>query len=214
MAGLALLLVIVIALVEVGALTYAYQRLGIDQQGAEGLLFGSVIGAWINVPIARFRGQIEHTDTVVRYFGVRHVIPALVRNGQTVLAVNVGGALIPAGLAAYLIVHAHLGWRALIAVLVVAAIVNRIARPVPGLGVVVPSLIPPLIAVATAEFIGGRSVAALAYVGGTMGTLAGADLANLAKIRRWGAPLVSIGGAGTFDGIFVTGIVAVLLAAH
>ena len=40
----------------------------------------------------------------------------------------------------------------------------------------------------------------------------GADLLNLDKIRGLGAPVVSIGGAGTFDGIFLTGIVAVLLA--
>jgi hypothetical protein len=31
-------------------------------------------------------------------------------------------------------------------------------------------------------------------------------------VRRLGAPVVSIGGAGTFDGVFLTGIVAVLLA--
>jgi uncharacterized membrane protein len=55
-------------------------------------------------------------------------------------------------------------------------------------------------------------VAGLAYAGGTLGTLLGADLTNLHKVRRLGAPLISIGGAGTFDGVFITGIVAVLLA--
>jgi uncharacterized membrane protein len=45
-----------------------------------------------------------------------------------------------------------------------------------------------------------------------MGTLIGADLTNLDKIRGLGAPVASIGGAGTFDGIFLTGILAVLLA--
>jgi uncharacterized membrane protein len=42
--------------------------------------------------------------------------------------------------------------------------------------------------------------------------LLGADLARLGEIRRMGAPVASIGGAGTFDGIFLTGLVAVLLA--
>jgi Protein of unknown function (DUF1614) len=56
------------------------------------------------------------------------------------------------------------------------------------------------------------AVAGLAYAGGTLGTLLGADLVNLPKVRRLGAPVVSIGGAGTFDGVFITGIVAVLLA--
>src|SRR5216684_2048830 len=52
----------------------------------------------------------------------------------------------------------------------------------------------------------------LAYIGGSMGTLIGADLMNLDKITGLGAPVASIGGAGTFDGIFLTGILAVLLA--
>ena len=40
----------------------------------------------------------------------------------------------------------------------------------------------------------------------------GADLTNLDKVRGLGASVASIGGAGTFDGIFLTGILAVLLA--
>jgi uncharacterized membrane protein len=52
----------------------------------------------------------------------------------------------------------------------------------------------------------------VAYVAGTIGTLVGADLLNLRRVQDLGAPVVSIGGAGTFDGIFVTGILAVLLA--
>ena len=52
----------------------------------------------------------------------------------------------------------------------------------------------------------------LAYVGGSLGTLIGADLLNLGVVRGLGAPVASIGGAGTFDGIFLTGVLAVLLA--
>ncbi|UCF95656.1 MAG: DUF1614 domain-containing protein [Desulfobacterales bacterium] len=40
----------------------------------------------------------------------------------------------------------------------------------------------------------------------------GADLLNLDALQGLGAPVASIGGAGTYDGIFLTGIVAVLLA--
>jgi len=62
-------------------------------------------------------------------------------------------------------------------------------------------------------FLLSREYAApLAYIGGSMGTLIGADLLNLDKIGGLGAPVASIGGAGTFDGIFLTGILAVLLA--
>ena len=44
-----------------------------------------------------------------------------------------------------------------------------------------------------------------------MGALVGADLTNLGGITKLGAPMVSIGGAGTFDGVFLTGVIAVLL---
>jgi uncharacterized membrane protein len=57
-----------------------------------------------------------------------------------------------------------------------------------------------------------QDAAPLAYIAGSMGTLIGADLTNLDKVRGLGAPVASIGGAGTFDGIFLTGILAVLLA--
>jgi uncharacterized membrane protein len=42
--------------------------------------------------------------------------------------------------------------------------------------------------------------------------LIGADLLNLGKVQGLGAPVASIGGAGTFDGIFLIGILAVLIA--
>jgi len=51
----------------------------------------------------------------------------------------------------------------------------------------------------------------IAYVAGTIGTLLGADILNLDKVSRLGAPLVSIGGAGTFDGVYLTGLIAIFL---
>jgi len=72
--------------------------------------------------------------------------------------------------------------------------------------------VPPIIAAICGWFLGGSHADAVAYVSGVIGTLVGADLMNLRKIGGLGAPVASIGGAGTFDGIFLTGIVAVLLA--
>jgi uncharacterized membrane protein len=86
------------------------------------------------------------------------------------------------------------------------------ATPVPGVGIAVPILGPPIAAAITALFISWRHAAALAYAGGSLGTLIGADLLNLSNIEGLGAPVASIGGAGTFDGIFLAGIIAVLIA--
>jgi uncharacterized membrane protein len=88
---------------------------------------------------------------------------------------------------------------------------------VPGIGIATPMFIPPIVAALvalalTGLFGAGTHVDAVAYVSGVLGTLIGADLMNLGKLRDLGAPVASIGGAGTFDGVFLTGIVAVLLA--
>jgi uncharacterized membrane protein len=72
--------------------------------------------------------------------------------------------------------------------------------------------IPPLATAIVAIALSRRYAAPLAYVSGSLGTLIGADLMNLGELRTLGAPVASIGGAGTFDGIFVTGLTAVLLA--
>jgi uncharacterized membrane protein len=88
---------------------------------------------------------------------------------------------------------------------------------VQGLGIVTPALLPPLIAALAAilmVYVWGAPhdlIFLIAYVGGTLGTLLGADILNLGKIRDLGAPVASIGGAGTFDGVFLSGLIAVLL---
>jgi uncharacterized membrane protein len=97
-------------------------------------------------------------------------------------------------------------------VIIVTAVVRPSARPIKGVGIAVPTFIPPLLAALVGLALSRTCAPCVAYVGGTLGTLIGADLLNLGKIRDLGAPVTSIGGAGTFDGIFLTGILAVLLA--
>jgi uncharacterized membrane protein len=124
-------------------------------------------------------------DVDVVYFGIHHRVPRLVHTGETTLAVNVGGALIPGAVAVYLnlIVHNDLWLRALIAVVSLSVLVWLVARPVRGLGVVTPPLVPPVAAAVVATIVGGHAVAALAYVCGTLGTLIGADLVNIGHTR-------------------------------
>ena len=86
------------------------------------------------------------------------------------------------------------------------------ATPIPGVGISVPTFAPPLLAAVVALALSRRFAAPLAYIGGSLGVLIGADLLNLGLLRSLGAPVASIGGAGTFDGIFLTGVIAVLLA--
>jgi uncharacterized membrane protein len=82
----------------------------------------------------------------------------------------------------------------------------------PGLGIAEPVFVPSVTTAIVALLLSREQAAPLAYIGGSLGTLISADLLNLGRIRGLGAPVASIGGAGTFDGIFLIGIVAVLIA--
>jgi uncharacterized membrane protein len=93
-----------------------------------------------------------------------------------------------------------------------ALVIHWMADPVPGLGIAVPVFMPALVTAVVALLMSRKDAPPLAYIAGGLGTLIGADLTNLDKVRGLGAPVASIGGAGTFDGIFLTGILAVLLA--
>src|SRR5690606_32439197 len=94
----------------------------------------------------------------------------------------------------------------------VAFVSYLMSRPIPGVGIGTPSLVAPLSAALAAIFLGEDFRAPLAYISGALGVLIGADLLRLKDIRRMASPIASIGGAGTFDGIFMTGLVAVLLS--
>jgi len=130
----------------------------------------------------------------------------------TIIAVNVGGAVIPGLLSLYLLARNRLWGLGLIAIAGVTVVCHILAEPVPGLGIALPVFVPPASAAIVALLLSRRYAAPLAYIGGSLGTLIGADFLNLGKVQGLGAPVASIGGAGTFDGIFLTGILAVLLA--
>ena len=53
---------------------------------------------------------------------------------------------------------------------------------------------------------------AAAFIAGVLGPLIGADLLHLRDIRTIATGMLSIGGAGTFDGIVLSGIFAAVLA--
>jgi uncharacterized membrane protein len=206
------LLFLAFSLVKIGFFALAFERLGISPQMLFSLLFLCIAGSMINIPIRRLPLDSEPEELdMVSFFGLRFRPPRWHRR-EMVLAVNVGGAVIPTLLSLYLITHCGTPIRMLIAVAVVSLVVNRLARPVPGLGIATPMFVPPIVAALTALLINRQWAAPTAYVAGTLGTLIGADLLNLSKLKQLKAPVASIGGAGTFDGIFLTGILAVLLS--
>jgi uncharacterized membrane protein len=210
--GLLFLLGLLIALIEIGIIGYAYEKVGVHRRYVFVVLLLSLLGSYVNIPFAELPAERVVSGQEVTYFGMRYVIPLVEERPGTVLAVNVGGAVIPTLLSLYLLLKTGLYGRALIAVAVVTAVVHWLAYPVKGMGIAVPVFIPPVVAAATALVLSRQSAPPLAYICGSLGTLIGADLLNLGRIQALGAPIASIGGAGRFDGIFMTGILAVLLA--
>jgi uncharacterized membrane protein len=159
-------------------------------------------------------GPPEHvmSDQVVDFFGIQYAVPVVSDWDGTVIAVNVGGAVIPTLMSIYLLAKRELWVKGLIATAIVALIIHWMAYPVSSLGIAVPVFVPVVVTAIVAMLLSREDAAPLAYIAGSLGTLIGADLTNLDKVRGLGAPVASIGGAGTFDGIFLTGILAVLLA--
>jgi uncharacterized membrane protein len=206
------LIALVVVLIEIGILRYAFEQMGVHRRYLFTLLVLSLVGSYINIPVAQLPPERVRSGEVIDYFGVQYVLPVIVEQAGPIIAVNVGGAVVPFFLSLYLMVTHGLYRQSLLAVGLVGLVVHLMARPIAGVGIAVPIFIPPLITAVVAVGLARWHAAPLAYIAGSMGTLIGADLLNLGKLRGLGAPVASIGGAGKFDGIFLTGIVAVLLA--
>lgn len=217
---LAFLLFFVVGFLFLNVISTAFIKIGFTWEHALLVLLLSLLGSGVNIPIANVQCSSPVVmQRFVRAFGVTYKIPIVEEmTCNTLLAVNLGGAVIPALISILLLIQfpAVLGY-AIVGIIFVAIITNRIARPVRGVGIVTPALLPPLMAalgaiVLTYVFNSPHGfIFVIAYAGGTLGTLIGSDLLNLGKIKEMGAPVASIGGAGTFDGVFLSGIIAVLL---
>ena len=206
-----LMLGMLVAVVQLGLITMTFDKLGLSPHSAFVLLLCSLFGSSINLPLFSVRAQLPPELVEGVFYGLLRG-PRRLFSGRTRVMVNVGGGVIPAAFSLYLFTHARLDVvQTLLAILVVAAVSYRLSRPIPGLGIAMPIFVAPLTAAMVALALGGDNPAPLAYISGSLGVLLGADLFRLRDIPRLGVSLVSIGGAGTFDGIFITGLVAVLL---
>jgi uncharacterized membrane protein len=198
--------------VQIGIIRYVYARLGISSATAMFLLLASLIGSYVNIPIAHFPEETVVVGERVDFFGMEYILPAQVDWPGTVVAINLGGAVIPILLSLYLLARRRIWLPGIIATACVSVVCFMLARPVQGAGITIPVFIPPIAACGISCLLAWNQAPAVAYVSGSLGTLIGADLMNIGSIQSLGTPVASIGGAGTFDGIFITGIFAVVLA--
>ena len=204
---IALLLLIILSpvifafiVLYLGSTGFTY--LGFSPLTALFILLLMLIGSFINIPISR-RRMIKVREPAFFGFLNRYVWRS------QVISVNFGGAIIPLFIVAYLLTYTPL-YPVFITLLIVTFVSFISSRFVPGVGVLAPAILPVVFAALFALLLSPEYAAETAFSSGVMGVLLGADILRLPLIRRGG--VLSIGGAGVFDGIFIVGIASAILA--
>lgn len=189
----------------------AFAKLGLNPFLGYAFFILCLFGGGINIPI--YRKKINYslamddiTVLFLKHFGIR--IP---KYTDKIIALNLGGAVLPSLLSIYLLNFVPFN-TVILATFITSSASFILSKPVKGVGIVIPAFVPPIIAAITAIIVSKEHAPQLAYISGVMGTLIGADLLRIPQIKKLEAVFLSIGGAGIFDGIYLVGLVSVLLA--
>jgi uncharacterized membrane protein len=218
---LTLILIFLIPFLLFSLVGATFTKLGFSWREAIIILALTLMGSFINIPLKTLKNTEFRTEELPVYPMYGRIYRIVRDSPTTTIAVNIGGAVVPVTISLYLLskglsASGGIFFAAfVIGISAVTLITHMVAHPVPGLGIATPFFIPPLSALVaglTLSVALGVNPSMIAYTSGTIGTLIGADILNLSRIGDLGAPVVSIGGAGTFDGIFLAGIIAAFLA--
>jgi uncharacterized membrane protein len=187
------------------------------------VVLGILAGSFVNFPVYRIDRAVEQVVMRPRWGGWFGKVPFVKRTRtQTIIAMNLGGCILPLLLAAFELAMIAIAAPQVLSALGVATTVCVVvcyfaARPIQGVGIAMPALLPPAVAVGVTWLLlmpeqFGSVRAPVAFVAGVAGPLIGADLLHLRDFSRISVGVLSIGGAGTFDGIVLSGMLAALLA--
>jgi len=209
-------LVLLVPFFLANALFLALGKLGLGPTSSLLAAVAMFVGGAINIPVK----EIEQERTVeyvpFHLFGLEQFVVPMRERSVTVIAVNVGGCVVPTGLAIYQLVRLAGIDPGLVGLTALSVAVNvglcyHFAKPVEGQGIAMAPIVPAGAAVACALILTPEWAPPVAFVAGVLGPLIGADLLHLDDIASLGTGMASIGGAGTFDGIVISGLAAVLL---
>jgi uncharacterized membrane protein len=215
---LLMLLILILPLFILGMIGAAFTRLGFSWTSALAVILLIIFGSFVNIPVYHIRRDIirvPRNDTS----GQDTDVSADVWN--ILVSCNLGGAVIPAGVSAFLLYKAilitgnSLVFSIVAGIIIVAVITFVSTRLVPGTGIQVPLLIPGLTALLAGLALSGGTgltAAVTALVSGTIGTLSGGNIVNLFRISDLEIPRVSVGGSGTFGAVFICCILPALIA--
>ena len=208
----------------------AFSKLGLTPAQGVLMLIAIMLGRMVNIPVytserlvvvSRPRSVQFGTDEAGRPVRIEQESANELK--KQVFAVNVGGLVLPLLLSITFLIRQHMvfqsdgvyPWIGFVLVMVAGGC-YAMAKPDPLTGIRIPLVLPALITFLCVYFFVPepfRPVAA--YVAGTMGAILGGNLIPLVSKRfrnSVGTPMVVIGGPGIFGGVFVAGILSVLLA--
>ncbi len=214
------LLMIVLPLALGQAMLSSLAKLHLEPSEAILLIIAIVVGSLVNIPVKHIVRDQPVWSHPLQVWGLDGALPRwTTRRNHTIIAVNVGGCMVPLGISFFLLADlnrmgAQVMWDVGLATAITTLICYIAARPLPGVGIVMPGFISPAAAAMTALLLVPDAAPATAFVAGTLGPLIGADFFHINDLIRnpRGVGMASIGGAGTFDGIVLSAIIATLLA--
>jgi uncharacterized membrane protein len=215
------LLILILPLFILGIIGAAFIRLGFSWISALAVILLMIFGSFVNIPVYSIRRdviRVSRNDILDQDTGAS-------RSSSDVwnipVSCNLGGAVLPAGISAFLLYKAilitgiSLVFSVGAGIIIVAVITFVSTRLVPGAGIHVPLLIPGLTALLAGLILSGGTgltAAVTAFVSGTIGTLSGGNIVNLFRIGDLEIPQVSVGGSGTYGAVFICCILPALIA--
>lgn len=196
----------VVSLVAVLLMAACSRQFGIGQPISALLAITFLLGSGFNYPVVTITHALPPRVLEYDYF-------TFIQRGLTVttnLGINFSGALLP------LIISVILAFKApkvptLVTILCAASFAYLYSQVRPGEGVYLSPVVPAMAAASIAFLLAGKQAVRVAFFGGVVGTLVGADLMNLFAVMTLDTRQLSIGGGGIFDVVLVSGLEASFL---
>lgn len=217
-----ILVLLLIPLLFLGIAGAAFSRLGFSWIEAVAVILLMLAGSLVNIPIHAFRAScLPSGSTGAVVFDAFTGEPVSEARSTVTVSLNLGGAVIPAGVCFYLLYVAGRTDAGAIALplagcfSVVALLTFFSATVHPVWGLRAPFFLPAFAALACALlFTGSTGVAAgvTAFAGGTPGVLCGVTARGFSEGIRLGIRQISIGGTGMFGSVFLCAVLSALVA--
>jgi len=194
----------------------ALSKLGIPSDIGMGIVFCILLGSLINIPLKRVKTVSKIPIDLRQLYGLnRFFTRQKLQKNEMTIAVNFGGCVVPLALALHQLTRlftAEIILMPIVVIIINVIICYRLSEVKTGVGILLPAFVPGIIAALCALILTPEAPSAVAFCAGILGPLIGADLLRLKQIIALGSGAASIGGAGTFDGIVISGFVALLLS--